>query len=73
MNQRFASKTQRHRLYIIQDGQCALCQEELPDDFPVDHIVPFSQGGQTELWNLQGLCLECHQAKTCVDGSRLHP
>jgi len=30
----------------------------------VDHIVPLSQGGPDEWDNLQGLCHDCHAAKT---------
>ena len=29
----------------------------------VDHIIPISQGGQTELSNLQTLCWDCNRGK----------
>jgi 5-methylcytosine-specific restriction protein A len=32
-----------------------------------DHIVPRRQGGSDERCNLQGLCSECHSAKTLLE------
>jgi len=60
---RFATKYQRYQVWVLQDGLCAQCQEPLSDTFDVDHIQPFSEGGSTELWNLQALCLACHSLK----------
>jgi 5-methylcytosine-specific restriction endonuclease McrA len=67
--QRYATPQHRRRLYLLQDGRCALCGVSLPSVFDVDHIVPFTQGGPTSLWNLQAVCLACHRAKTPLDGS----
>jgi 5-methylcytosine-specific restriction protein A len=33
----------------------------------LDHILPISKGGGNEAENLQGLCKECHEAKTILD------
>jgi 5-methylcytosine-specific restriction protein A len=33
----------------------------------VDHIVPLSKGGPDAEHNKQGLCRECHRAKTRAD------
>lgn len=60
---RLASKTQRVRTWILQDGKCALCGIDL-EGFEVDHVEPFSKNGVTELWNLQALCINCHRSKT---------
>lgn len=32
-----------------------------------DHIVPLEAGGLDVVSNLQGLCLDCHKAKTAQD------
>jgi len=66
---RFASKRQRTILWADQDGLCAICGQDLSDRFEVDHIQPFSKRGNTALWNLQAICIPCHQAKTKVDSS----
>lgn len=38
----------------------------IPDDaiMEVDHIRPWSQGGQDALWNLQPLCKPCNRTKS---------
>lgn len=41
---------------------CVLCKTAPATE--VDHITPLEQGGSNELANLQGLCYECHSAKT---------
>ena len=67
---RYASKRQKRILLINQDFKCALCGVELAEDFECDHMVPFSEGGETSLENLQALCKQCHANKTNMDGSR---
>ena len=66
---RFANRTQRRALLIIQDFKCALCGCELTGCFDCDHIVPASLGGETVLSNMQALCKICHYEKTSHDGS----
>jgi ATP adenylyltransferase len=49
-------------------GRCQLCgilAKERPID--VDHIVPRSRGGKTELANLQALCSKCNRSKRNQD------
>jgi ATP adenylyltransferase len=49
-------------------GQCQLCgisSKEQPID--VDHIIPRSRGGKTELANLQALCSKCNRPKRNQD------
>jgi len=66
---RFASKRQRVQVFILQDGLCSICGGELGKSFQVDHLVPYSRGGETELWNLQALCQFCHSEKTSAAAS----
>jgi hypothetical protein len=42
---RLASASQRTLIWLLQNGNCALCAGELPEAFEVDHIQPFSQQG----------------------------
>jgi ATP adenylyltransferase len=49
-------------------GRCQLCgilAKERPID--VDHIIPRSRGGKTELANLQALCSKCNRSKRNLD------
>lgn len=61
---RLATRTERDLLAIIQDFQCAICGADLADGFECDHLVPYSKGGRTTLYNLQALCKTCHLSKT---------
>ena len=38
-----------HAIMERQDGACAYCLEPLGDDMEVDHIIPISKGGSTNL------------------------
>ena len=67
---RAATKTQRTQLYLMQDGNCAICGDPLGDRFDVDHLHPFSESGETEIWNLQAVCLNCHRVKTSGEAKR---
>ena len=62
---RFTKKAQRAAL-ISQGGLCAGCKEPILKDqlFEGDHVLPWSEGGETTPENLQILHKFCHQAKT---------
>lgn len=53
----------RNHLYLAQDGKCAMCGAELSNGWHVDHVIPFSRGGETSLQNSQALCPACNQTK----------
>ena len=58
------SRSLRFAVLEASDRRCALCgatAKERPLD--VDHIVPRSKGGRTEITNLQVLCSRCNRAK----------
>lgn len=68
---RFASQLQREIIYHQYGGQCAHCGRQTrlvpydcPDQAEIDHIRPWSRGGETTLDNLQLLCQTCNQAKS---------
>lgn len=48
-------------IIVRQNNICAMCKKELKDqEFTLHHIIPRVKGGETELYNLIGLCEECH-------------
>lgn len=51
-----------------QRWQCAHCKELLPASFEIDHIIPVSQGGSSDVSNLAALCPNCHKEKTTKEG-----
>lgn len=68
---RFASEDQRAAVWRAYAGRCAHCGttcvpslEPRPDRGEIDHIVPWSRGGETVLGNLQLLCSFCNQEKS---------
>ena len=51
---------------LKRDGfKCTLCGRTASDDITleVDHIIPVSKGGLTELDNLRTLCYDCNRGK----------
>ena len=45
-------------------GKCQSCGAEISlENFHADHIIPFSEGGITEIKNGQALCQKCNLAK----------
>ena len=60
-------KLQALRKSIFRDAPlCAVCEAHgrLAQATELDHIVPLYQGGTDQRDNLQGLCAECHRART---------
>ena len=55
--------TQRHALYVIADGKCALCGEPLDKGWHADHVTPWSRGGITAIDNGVALCGPCNLRK----------
>lgn len=62
------SKSQIIGKMELQGKKCNGCGCWLrEDDVCGDHIIPYSRGGVTELWNLQALCTSCNQSKKAKD------
>lgn len=57
------SKKLRALLYYSQDGKCARCGRDLPDDWHADHIRPWSKTGRTNVHEMQALCPACNLKK----------
>lgn len=67
---RYASQDQKRIIFARYHGRCAHCgrkctrtRQPVPNQANVDHIVPYSWGGKTELSNMQLLCRQCNLSK----------
>ena len=58
---------EKRKLAWSQDYECKICQNLLPPEWQIDHIVPLFLGGSNETTNLQVLCANCHAKKTCEE------
>lgn len=69
-----ALMTSKLRCYILERDNytCKLCGNSTKLEpnllLEIDHIIPISKGGMTELNNLQTLCWRCNRAK----GAKVH-
>lgn len=64
LNIRVFSDAQKQAAYQKQHGECKKCGRLFDiGKMEGDHIKPWSEGGKTELGNLQLLCKECNRRK----------
>ena len=54
---------ERQALFIISGGKCQICNQYLTEDWEPDHIIPYCQGGATDVTNGQALCRTCNRKK----------
>ena len=54
-------------------GRCQLCGAEAKDGakLHIDHVIPWANGGETNLTNLQALCDVCNVGKSNLEPSVL--
>lgn len=58
-------KALRLKVFDRDKGHCVLCGAKIvKGEWQCDHVTRWSDGGRTELRNLQTLCLPCHAVKT---------
>lgn len=60
-NRRQPTKRLRDRVYERDNYKCVVCGTS--ENLTVDHRIPYSKGGKTELSNLQTMCECCNQKK----------
>ena len=63
-------KWQRMRSIVLKEEPlCRICdgKGQVTPSAEVDHIVPLARKGTDNRDNLQGVCIECHKAKTAVE------
>ena len=65
-DRRLFSEDERKMLYESSDKKCAICGNLILslDDCEIDHIIPFSKGGKTELSNAQIVHRICNREKS---------
>lgn len=63
MGRTIRSKKLRSLLYYSQDGKCANCGCNLPDDWHADHIIPYVVTTRTNVHDMQALCPICNWEK----------
>ena len=56
----------RYQVFKRDNSKCVACGRSVSDGaiLHVDHKIPYSLGGLTELSNLQTLCSECNISKS---------
>jgi len=65
LNIRAFKESEKRAAYENQNGICAKCGKHFEyEEMKGDHITPWSQGGKTELANLQMLCRYCNRRKS---------
>lgn len=65
-------RRKRERILKRDQYLCQSCkkQDRLTLATQVDHVVPQFEGGSDEDENLQGICDDCHEAKTQAEARR---
>ena len=65
LNLRAFSENQKTIMFERQKGVCPLCKKTFKyDQMEGDHIIPWSEGGKTEIINGQMLCKNCNRTKS---------
>ena len=63
IRRRHFNNSEREALYIAAGGLCSLCGCLLDGLWEPDHIIPFHEGGLTDVANGQATCRPCNRAK----------
>jgi len=63
LSKRVATGSQRLAILKRDHNKCRYCGESLNDDYHIDHVIPYSKGGQTTDDNLVSSCPTCNRKK----------
>ena len=64
LNIRAFTENEKRTAYEKQKGKCPICKEHFEiEEMEGDHITPWSEGGKTNIKNLQMLCKNCNRRK----------
>ena len=64
---RFFNEHEREAIFLRAGGKCENpnCAISMNyDDFEADHVVPYANGGKTNLSNAKALCRDCNRKKS---------
>ena len=65
----YGARWRKLRRYVLSlNPMCCDCKRTVATE--VDHITRKADGGTDDLFNLQGLCHECHKVKTLQENSK---
>lgn len=65
LNLRSFTASQKRVGFEKQNGICVICKDKFNiEEMEADHITPWSQGGKTDVANLQLLCRDCNRKKS---------
>jgi len=62
------SEDLRNKIFKRDGNKCKKCGSK--NNLTIDHIVPFSKGGTTEINNLQTLCKKCNRKKGAKNNAK---
>lgn len=59
----------RWSVFKLGGEKCADCSDPLTLGplCNIDHVIPVSEGGKTQISNMQPLCIECHRRKSAAE------
>lgn len=64
-------KRKKHRLYILQKGQCAYCSNAFPiQRLTFDHVIRKREGGNNHISNLVLACYPCNVRRELPENAR---
>ena len=63
IRRRHFNNSEREALYIAAGGLCSICGCLLDGLWEPDHIIPFHEGGPTDVANGQATCRPCNRAQ----------
>ena len=70
-NKKNATTTELVGLMAAQGGACALCGDSIAQERHLDHKLPKSRGGVSDIKNYQWLCPSCNAAKGVMTNEEL--